>query len=55
VINSHHRRLSQEQKEARALQLIEKHPHLSTRKLSLIAGVSHTTIAKLRKPSIEED
>ena len=43
-----------EQKEARAQRLIAKNPHLSSRKLALIVGLSHTTITKLRKPK-EED
>ena len=47
--NGHRRHMSKEQKEARALRLIAKHPNLPTRKLALIVGVSHTTIANLRK------
>jgi ParB-like chromosome segregation protein Spo0J len=54
AVNGHRRHMTQEQKEARALRLIAKNPHLSARKLALIVGLSHTTITKLRKPK-EED
>lgn len=54
AINGHRRHMSSEQKEARAQRLIAKNPHLSSRKLALIVGLSHTTITKLRKPK-EED
>jgi hypothetical protein len=53
-INSNRRNLSPEQKKKQALKLIEKHPGWPTRKLAALAGVSHTTIAELRKPK-EED
>jgi ParB-like chromosome segregation protein Spo0J len=54
AINGHRRHMSREQKEARAMRLIAKYPGLSSRKLALIAALSHTTITKLRKPK-EED
>jgi ParB-like chromosome segregation protein Spo0J len=54
AINGHRRHMPREQKEARALRLIVKYPNLASRKLALIAGLSHTTITKLRKPK-EED
>jgi len=41
-------------KEAYALRLIARYPGWPTRKLATLAGVSHTTIANLRKPK-EED
>jgi hypothetical protein len=52
--NSARRNLTAEQKKAQALKLCEKHPGWSTRKLAELAGVSHTTIAELRKPK-EDD
>jgi ParB-like chromosome segregation protein Spo0J len=54
AVNGHRRHMSREQKEDRAIRLIAKYPNLSSRKLALIAGLSHTTITKLRKPK-EED
>jgi ParB-like chromosome segregation protein Spo0J len=53
--NSHRRHLSKEQKEERALKLIAKYPGMGSRKLALIVGVSHSTIARLRKSQDEED
>jgi ParB-like chromosome segregation protein Spo0J len=52
--NSARRNLTAEQKKAQALKLIEKHPGWSTRKLAELAGVSHTTIAELRKPKDDD-
>ena len=53
--NSHRRHLSKEQKEERALKLIAKYSGMGSRKLALIVGVSHSTIARLRKSQDEED
>lgn len=50
AVNNHRRHLSHDQKEKRAKELIAKYPAMSTRKLAVMAGVSHTTIAKLRQP-----
>ena len=44
AVNGHRRHMTQEQKEARVLRLIAKYPRLSSRKLALIAGISHTKI-----------
>jgi ParB-like chromosome segregation protein Spo0J len=54
VCNGHRRHLSKEQKEERALKLIAKYPGMGSRKLALIVGVSHSTIARLRTQD-EED
>jgi ParB family chromosome partitioning protein len=54
AVNGHRRHMTPQQKETRAMRLIAKYANLSSRKLALIAGVSHTTITKLRKPK-EED
>jgi ParB-like chromosome segregation protein Spo0J len=53
--NGARRHLSPKQKEERALKLIEKHPHFPSRKLALIAGLSHTTIIRLKKSKDDED
>jgi hypothetical protein len=37
------------------LKLIVKYPGMASRKLALIVGVSHSTIARLRKSQDEED
>jgi ParB-like chromosome segregation protein Spo0J len=50
AVNGHRRHLTKEQKEDRARKLIAKYPHLPSRKLALIVGVSHTTVAKLAEP-----
>lgn len=42
--------MSQDQKEKLVLELIAKYPAMSSRKLAVMAGVSHNTIAKLRRP-----
>ena len=55
AMNGHRRHLSKEQKEERALKLIAKYPGMGSRKLALIVGVSHSTIARLRKSQDEED
>jgi hypothetical protein len=53
-INSLRRHLSKEQKEKLVLELLKRHPNMSSRKLAVLCGVSHTTILKLRKPT-EDD
>jgi ParB-like chromosome segregation protein Spo0J len=55
ALNSHRRHMTKEQKEERALKLIAKYPGMGSRKLALIVGVSHSTIARLRKSQDEED
>ena len=54
-MNGHRRHLSPEQKEERVRRLIKKHPGLSSRKLALICGVSHTTVAKIRNSEKAEE
>jgi ParB-like chromosome segregation protein Spo0J len=49
------RHMTPEQKQERAKKLIEKHPNYSTRRLAEMVGVSHTTIANLRKPASKDD
>jgi hypothetical protein len=48
------RHMSAAQKETRVKALLLKYPNMPSRQLAKIAGVSHTTIANLRKPK-EED
>jgi ParB-like chromosome segregation protein Spo0J len=55
VANGHRRHLTAKEKEARALKLIEQHPHYPSRKLALMAGLSHSTIIRLRKTQEGED
>lgn len=54
AVNDARRHLSKEQKEAKVLDLLKQYPNMPTRKLAVMAGVSHSTIAKLRKPK-EDD
>jgi ParB-like chromosome segregation protein Spo0J len=49
-VNSLRRHLSKEQKEQQVLKLLVKHPQMSSRKLAVMVGVSHSTILRLRKP-----
>ena len=55
AVNGHRRHMNKEQREERALRLIPKYPRLSSRKLALMTGLSHTTITKLRKEKDGED
>jgi ParB-like chromosome segregation protein Spo0J len=55
ALNSHRRHLTKEQKEERVRMLIAKYPHLPSRKLALMCGVSHTTVANIRREGHEED
>jgi ParB-like chromosome segregation protein Spo0J len=50
AVNNARRHLSKDQKEKLVLDLIAKYPGMSSRKLAVMAGVSHNTIAKLRRP-----
>ena len=50
AVNNARRHMSQDQKEKLVLELIAKYPAMSSRKLAVMAGVSHNTIAKLRRP-----
>jgi hypothetical protein len=52
--NSHRRHETPAQKTERVRKLIAKHPELPSRRLAEITGVSHTTIAELRKPPPED-
>ena len=53
--NDLRRHLSKEQKEKMVEGLLKKYPEMSSRKLAMMAGVSHTTIANLRKPQAVDD
>jgi hypothetical protein len=48
--NSLRRHMSADQKAKHVLAIIDKHPNMPTRKLAKMCGVSHTTIANLRRP-----
>jgi hypothetical protein len=48
--NSARRNLTEEQKKAQVRKLVDKHPKWSTRKLAELCGVSHMTVARIRKP-----
>jgi hypothetical protein len=54
AINSLRRHLSKDDKEKVVLKLLERHPNMSSRKLAVLCGVSHTTILKLRKPQDDD-
>jgi hypothetical protein len=53
-LNAHRRHLTKEQKAARIKELIEKNPYASSRKLALMCGVSHSTVANIRREGKEE-
>jgi ParB-like chromosome segregation protein Spo0J len=56
VIDSNRRRhLSPTQKAEIAKKLIAKYPNYHTRRLAQMAGVSHTTIATLRRPKDDKE
>jgi hypothetical protein len=54
AVNDNRRHMSKDQKEARVARLLKKYPSMPSRKLAVMAGVSHTTIAKLRKPPADD-
>jgi hypothetical protein len=54
AVNDNRRHMSKDQKEARVVRLLKKYPNMPSRKLAVMAGVSHTTIAKLRKPPADD-
>jgi ParB-like chromosome segregation protein Spo0J len=54
-VNFLRRHLSAAQKTEMVKKLIVKYPKMTTRKLALIAGVSHTTIANLRQPKEDKE